>query len=857
MNTSQHHSTEPPDLETILAVLGQADAALLAALADVSDLDKLTRWRDKDGRYRLPPNKQQEYLSRLETADSRRFRHLHERTLRLLSARQQAGNADFEAAWDAVFERLASRLYANDRAAFLALSDESADVPLQTAVAGQRRRFYQGGAHLVRDEYPQALAVFSELLTRPDLAPVIRARALNAQALIYRLTGKLEAARRGYQKSLELWQRLGDRYYEGMVLMNLGIVAYELRDYTAAETALRQAETLFSDIKASHWLAIVHNELGLVRRDLGQWDEALAYFQRSIAQRRHDGAGHHIGVGLQNRGEVLLFQGRLDEAVAALTEALSLMETKAYVVDAYLHLALAHQALGDLDEADAWLDKAAVTVESIDRREILPHVLYHIGDLRRQQGDPTAATAAWQRAAATIEETRGPLRDEAIKISLLGRWQQVYEALVLHFLAANDAAEAFAWAERARARAFAEATTPEMAARPSPANVASFTEIQTVLPDDTTLLCAFTTGVLEQDIPLLRAIPADNPLRQHLLLPSRTILFTITQNDITAHACEIDPNQFATASPRGYDATRFLKPAVLRRLRQSLLEPIGVALAQERLVIVPHGPLHRIPFAALLHEERPLASPAPIISYAPSGTVFRDSCLRAAATAAGKAAVVVGYSSQRQGRALQYTEAEVQIVADLMDGEAWTGAQPKKEALRETAATCRRLHIATHGWFDDADPLASYLETGAGERLTAREILDSWQLQADLVTLSACETGRNQILRGDEPMGLIRACLAAGAGAVLVSQWPVDDLATCLLMVQFYETLNREPADFGGALHKAQGWLRRLTVGRAQAMMQRLGIQPIPASWSTLAPETTPFADPQYWAGFILVGKNR
>jgi CHAT domain-containing protein len=119
------------------------------------------------------------------------------------------------------------------------------------------------------------------------------------------------------------------------------------------------------------------------------------------------------------------------------------------------------------------------------------------------------------------------------------------------------------------------------------------------------------------------------------------------------------------------------------------------------------------------------------------------------------------------------------------------------------------------------------------------------------VVLSACETGISQILRGDEPMGLVRAFLYAGAQAVLVSQWPVDDLATFLLMVRFYEELQAEPANLSVALMKAQTWLREVTAVTIQQIMQEHGLLDVPDEW---LPESRPFAAPAYWAGFVLVG---
>jgi CHAT domain-containing protein len=217
--------------------------------------------------------------------------------------------------------------------------------------------------------------------------------------------------------------------------------------------------------------------------------------------------------------------------------------------------------------------------------------------------------------------------------------------------------------------------------------------------------------------------------------------------------------------------------------------------------------------------------------------------------------LAVGYNGTWQGQALQFTEAEVQVVAGLMGGEAWIGRETKKARLRQMARSVRFLHVACHGWFDYERPLQSYVETGEDERLTAQEVRQSWHLQAELVTLSACQTGVSTVLRGDEPMGLIRAFLSAGARAVLVSQWPVADLPTFLLMQDFYGRL-QAGLTVSEALHGAQTWLRGLTVAQAVAVVRR--VMPDEAMQAALAEmeryETAvPFAQPQFWAAFVVV----
>lgn len=167
------------------------------------------------------------------------------------------------------------------------------------------------------------------------------------------------------------------------------------------------------------------------------------------------------------------------------------------------------------------------------------------------------------------------------------------------------------------------------------------------------------------------------------------------------------------------------------------------------------------------------------------------------------------------------------------------------------------LHLATHTLIDDDDPSRSALVLSldravrpddAGrpverDLITADEVLMTWKLDADLVTLSGCQTGRGTWTRGGEDMGFEQAFLAAGARCLLMSRWKVDDRATALLMGRFYENLagSRTRRDDGRpaapmpaarALQEAQVWLRELRDGDGR----------------------TPFANPVYWAGFVLVG---
>jgi CHAT domain-containing protein len=155
---------------------------------------------------------------------------------------------------------------------------------------------------------------------------------------------------------------------------------------------------------------------------------------------------------------------------------------------------------------------------------------------------------------------------------------------------------------------------------------------------------------------------------------------------------------------------------------------------------------------------------------------------------------------------------------------AYVGREATADILYREGSARRTLHLACHGTFNPQAPLASGLLLADG-KLDAMAILQGSQLQAELVVLSACDTGQATVLRGDELMGLARAILYAGAAAVLVSLWPVDDLATALLMDAFYREraeLSPGPLGTAEALRRAQLALRSMSLDEALAGCERL-----------------------------------
>jgi CHAT domain-containing protein len=153
-------------------------------------------------------------------------------------------------------------------------------------------------------------------------------------------------------------------------------------------------------------------------------------------------------------------------------------------------------------------------------------------------------------------------------------------------------------------------------------------------------------------------------------------------------------------------------------------------------------------------------------------------------------------------------------------------------------------------------------------RLTAEQILRSWKLDADLVTLSACDTGLGKYSRSEGFLGFSQALFLAGARGMVLSLWPVDDRATALLMARFYENMLDEKAvtlmPKAEALAEAKRWLRGLSAEEVERLTADLprglpngtrGVRRSGPPAATDAPR--PFEHPYYWSAFILIGDPR
>ena len=280
-------------------------------------------------------------------------------------------------------------------------------------------------------------------------------------------------------------------------------------------------------------------------------------------------------------------------------------------------------------------------------------------------------------------------------------------------------------------------------------------------------------------------------------------------------------------------------------LAQTFLRPLGETIgASTRLLIVPYGAAHRLPFHALTWEGRPLVE-SHTVSYLPSASALqfrRPAPPPAPGPAPGPVGPVLAVGDPARMAAqplaggppvpqppLPAAAAEARFVAALVPGSvALTGEDATEGAVRQRLSAFPVLHFATHGALFEEAPFLSSILLAEGEALTVYELM-GLRLEADLVVLSACSSGRGATTGGDDVLGLTRGLLGAGARVAVVSLWPVDDLSTCLLMCAFYRRLGAG-ADPALALQAAQQYLRTLSAAEIQAELDSLP-QSRPSPW--------------------------
>jgi CHAT domain-containing protein len=500
-------------------------------------------------------------------------------------------------------------------------------------------------------------------------------------------------------------------------------------------------------------------------------------------------------------------------------------------------------AAGRPAEALARARKAAAIAGAYEQREVHWESETLAGIAQRRLGQLAAARESFEAAVAVIEDLR---------LQVAGRGERFletklspYHELMALARARGSAEEALELAERSKARVLADlvhraayesypsavdAQHPEPALRRAQAPPLRFAEAAALVPRGPVALLEYTVTERETYLFVLTASGGSAKVAMHTLGAGRAAL--------AARARRFRERLAARDLGFALEA---------RQLYDLLVGPAGTELAgRTHLIVVPDGPLWDVPFQALQDTSGRYVIEDAAVSYAPSLTVLRETTRRPrravppTVLAMGKAdfgsqASQLGVTSELGP--LPDAERQVRAIAALYGpgrSDTYVGADAREDTFKREAPRHAILHLATHGVLDETSPLYSHVVLSPGAAGSSEDgLLEAWEmanlhLDADVVILSACETGRGRIAPGEGLVGMAWSLLVAGSRALLVSQWKVEAASTTELMITFHRGL--ASGEGGLAMHLREASLHLLHQPR--------------------------YAHPFYWAGFVLVGDS-
>jgi CHAT domain-containing protein len=725
-----------------------------------------------------------------------------------------------------------------------------------------------------------------EIARRLDPCSGMEASALNNLAWTAKARGDLAAAEKLFGQVLEMRREQDpESQAEATALANLADIARGRGDEEREEAIRRRVLELRrrgGTVSSNAWAL---DQLALLLIRTGRTKEAIPLVEEALQLRIRLGSeGIAVARSLRTRAELDELDGdrlaarRSLEAAAILFRAL--LPVSLDLASTLRRLAHLLSAEEERVDADRLLGEALRLDERLAPRSLeQAEALAERGRLRRSAGCLAEAIEDLRGASSILDDLARTLGgSDQERSRFRSRHHEIDRDLVDALVEDGEIAEAFRTLEGSRARALLELVTErDLLLSSEPPDIAAGRrrldqeenrlrrELAEAPPTAATELVARLEGIrgrrsdlearLRREVPAVAALRAPDPIdaaglasllepREALLAWSigveRSQLFVVRRVEegeppLSVVRLEIG----ASAVEEGVESvrrllrpTRKLLDATSRRshrLFEAILEPaLPLLSGVDRLVLCPDGPLHRLPFGALVETrseggaDRFLVESFGLRTIL-SGTLLRE--LRRRPSRIGPQSIVAAFgdplvpslSSELSTRGpesipLPSAREELQSIERSFPSgtRLFLGADATKERLEQVGGGADILHFATHGVVDDRMPLDSSLLLAPGTeeddrdgRLHAWEIFEQLRTSASLVVLSACETALGRESGGDGLIGLVRAFQYAGAREVLASLWPVPDEETARLMTFFYSRLacGEPPAE---ALRSAQ-----------------------------------------------------
>ncbi|MBL4664637.1 MAG: CHAT domain-containing protein [Nitrospinaceae bacterium] len=731
----------------------------------------------------------------------------------------------------------------------------------------------EGGFDRSLNYFSQAQVLAEENNFRPGLS-----KALLYQANSHWFQGDYQQAFRAQRQSLEIAKSLNDKLRQAFIYNTLGLIHWTLNDPERALKNLHHSLALATEMRSPIDIASAHNNIGLVHRKEKRFEKSLESFnealQRDIQLKSKWGQGYTH----RNMGMSLMRMGKLDDAAGHFNQAMSFSSEigdRTNVVKIMLelgHLALERK---QWQEAVPLFEKAYALSSAINVKEVSWRALRGQGFAFIQLKKNDEAVKVYKEAVKIVDAMRAAIKVEEFQNGFLTDKQDVYKELILLLLDMGNVKDSFQYAERAKSRSFIDLlgnqkislkndvsqklydaltrqkshireTEEAFAAARSADKEEEVKDLRGKLVAARSLYQNMLIDAKEQNPEISNFITVDAitlkelygllednvALVEYLVTKNELVAWVVTKGSINSVRVPITEKNLNNLIADYRERIQKIAPVEdqAKRLHALLVEPLQVFIKGKRMLgIVPHGHLHYISFSSLKNEESYLFERYPLF-YSPSASVmqftFKEKTVRSGdikVLALGNPDLGdLNYDlplAEMEANAIKWDFPKIDVLTRENATESW---------LKKNIGDYQIIHIASHGEFDPINPLFSSLKLTRDKtddgNFEVNEVF-GLDIKADIVTLSACQTGLGDIVGGDELVGLNRAFIYAGTHSILSSLWRVSDISTAVLIKHFYRNYGKE--DKAESLRKAQLLVKRF------------------------------YPHPSYWAGFNLTGDYR
>jgi tetratricopeptide (TPR) repeat protein len=710
-------------------------------------------------------------------------------------------------------------------------------------------RLRQATQQIEARQYREAIQTLEQLKQQAkqqqDL--ITEAKAKGDLGVVYWHVGEYQKSIQLQKSAIKSFRQLNNLAATGQSLLNLGTVLAAIGDYEGAEQSYKDSFRIFHKQGNKATQAILLSNLGSINLYLDRNPAAIKYFNASykIWQERNDRPAQ--AQVLVNIASAYHANRQLDQALKHYQAGLALIQdqpasrnlsTKALALTS---LGLLYEDQNDLPKAIATHQESVTIAKQTNNPQLIALALNNQGHTLKLTKQYELAEKSSREAIQFLEVLRSNLEDTN-KVSLFDTQTYSYNLLQQILVDSNQPEAALEATEQGRARAFAELIAQRQAAGAAAVQLPPITldRIRQIAKQQNSTIVEY--GIIPDDA--FRFMGKQKAKEQDLLIwviqPNGKITLrkvdlrsrwqaqgTLTQMVAAARCLSpkpLCPSLEALAKQRNTrSGVTSVKPTPtdtqptainpldypgLPELHEILIAPIADLLPKDpndRVILVPQESLFLTPFAALVDRQGNYLIDQHTITVIPSIQIL-GLTQRTKSIAWNANNVLIAGNPNPMPSSLEplpAAEVEANAIAKVFRTQALIGKKITKAALIARFAGARLIHLATHGLLEygQTDNLAipgalALADVNPNDEnaafLTAAEIAKLPNLQADLVVLSACDTGRGTIT-GDGVLGLARSWMAAGASNVMVSLWAVNDQSTSDLMTEFYQAMQTVP----------------------------------------------------------------